>query len=88
MNAERFSEFFGGASIFTIPGRTFPVEVNFSKTPVEDYLDAAVKQALAIHINQPPGDILIFMTGQEDIESTCILIAENIAKLKEGVPPL
>jgi pre-mRNA-splicing factor ATP-dependent RNA helicase DHX38/PRP16 len=47
-----------------------------------------VKQALAIHINQPPGDILIFMTGQEDIESTCILIAENIAKLKEGVPPL
>jgi pre-mRNA-splicing factor ATP-dependent RNA helicase DHX38/PRP16 len=38
MNAERFSEFFGGASIFTIPGRTFPVEVNFSKTPVEDYL--------------------------------------------------
>ncbi len=70
MNAEKFSHFFGGAQIFIIPGRTFPVEVNFAKTPVEDYLgikfrykDAAVKQAVAIHINQPPGDILIFMTG-------------------------
>lgn len=38
MNAERFSSFFGDAQIFNIPGRTFPVECNFSKTPVDDYL--------------------------------------------------
>lgn len=34
-------------------------------------MDAAVKQALQIHLSSPPGDILIFMTGQEDIETTC-----------------
>ena len=63
MNAEKFAHFFGGTEIYIIPGRTFPVEINFSKTPQEDYVDASVKQALAVHINQPPGDILIFMTG-------------------------
>lgn len=49
---------------FTIPGRTFPVQTMWSKSPCEDYVDAAVKQALAIYMSHPPGDILIFMTGQ------------------------
>lgn len=43
----------------------------YAKTSVDDYVDAAVKQALAIHLSHPPGDILIFMTGQEDIETVC-----------------
>lgn len=43
MNAERFSSFFGGVPIFHIPGRTFPVEIYFSKTLFDDYVDAAVK---------------------------------------------
>lgn len=63
--------FFGNVPTFTIPGRTFPVEILFSKNPVEDYVDAAVKQALQIHLQPPSGDILIFMPGQEDIEVTC-----------------
>jgi len=88
MNAERFSNFFGGAPIFTIPGRTFPVETFFSKTPLEDYVESAVKKAVEIHLQQPPGDILIFMTGQEDIEATCMLIAERIAKLGSNCPPI
>lgn len=37
----------------------------------EDYVEAAVKQAVAVHLGHPPGDILIFMTGQEEIEATC-----------------
>lgn len=83
MNAERFSEFFGRVPIFTIPGRTFPVEVLFAKNPVEDYVEGAVKQALAIHLTRPlPGDILIFMTGQEDIEATCELLRERLGELE------
>lgn len=74
MNAQKFSNFFGGAPIFQIPGRTFPVQKIFEKTAVNDYVDAAIKKAIAIHIQQPPGDILIFMTGQQDIECTCRLI--------------
>lgn len=84
MNAERFSEFFGRVPIYTIPGRTFPVEVLFSKNPVEDYVEGAVKQALVIHLTRPlPGDILIFMTGQEDIEATCELLADRLETLQQ-----
>lgn len=81
MNAERFAQFFGGAPQFTIPGRTFPVDVLYSKSPCEDYVDAAVKQVLNIHLSQPAGDILVFMTGQEDIEITCEVVAERLALL-------
>lgn len=88
MNAEKFSEFFGGVPILNIPGRTFPVDIMFSKTLFDDYVDAAVKQALTIHIEQGPGDILIFMTGQEDIEATCVLIAERLQKLDRAPPML
>lgn len=38
------------------------------QTPQEDYVEAAVKQALQIHLSGLIGDILIFMPGQEDIE--------------------
>lgn len=88
MNAERFSEFFGGVPIYTIPGRTFPVDIIFSKTPIDDYVDMAVKQAIGIHLQQPPGDILIFMTGQEDIMATCVLLNERLAELGPTVPKL
>jgi pre-mRNA-splicing factor ATP-dependent RNA helicase DHX38/PRP16 len=50
------------------------VQRHFEKAAVNDYVDAAVKKAIAIHIKEPTGDILIFMTGQEDIEATCKLI--------------
>jgi len=45
-----------------------------SKSPCEDYVDSAVKQVLQIHLSLPPGDILVFMTGQEDIEITCQVV--------------
>ncbi|KAM0749029.1 Pre-mRNA splicing factor [Meredithblackwellia eburnea MCA 4105] len=86
MNAEKFSRFYDDAPCFTIPGRTFPVDVLFSKTPCEDYVDSAVKQALQIHISHPPGDILIFMTGQEDIEVTCSVISDRLAQVDDSQP--
>ena len=70
----QFSNFYGSAPCFTIPGRTFPVETFHSKSPCEDYVDSAVKQVLQIHLSLPSGDILVFMTGQEDIEITCQVI--------------
>ncbi|CAH0016164.1 unnamed protein product [Clonostachys rhizophaga] len=85
MNAKRFSEFFGGAPEFTIPGRTFPVDVMFHRSPVEDYVDQAVQQVLAIHVSMDQGDILVFMTGQEDIEITCELVQKRLDALND--PP-
>jgi pre-mRNA-splicing factor ATP-dependent RNA helicase DHX38/PRP16 len=87
LDAQRFSDFFGGVPVYNIPGRTFRVERYFSKTTQDDYVSAAVKQALQIHLSHPPGDLLIFMTGQEDIESTCEVLAERMDSL-DGAPPL
>jgi len=55
MDATKFAMFFGNVPVFRIPGRTFPVETFFSKNTVEDYVDAAVKQALQVHLLPPPG---------------------------------
>ena len=85
MNSKRFSDFYGGAPEFFIPGRTFPVDVMFHRSPVEDYVDQAVQQVLAIHVSMGAGDILVFMTGQEDIECTCELIQERLNSLND--PP-
>jgi pre-mRNA-splicing factor ATP-dependent RNA helicase DHX38/PRP16 len=85
MNSKRFSDFYGGAPEFIIPGRTFPVDVMFHRSPVEDYVDQAVQQVLAIHVSNGAGDILVFMTGQEDIEVTCELVRERLNALND--PP-
>ncbi|SCW02205.1 LAFE_0F01288g1_1 [Lachancea fermentati] len=80
MNANKFSQFFGDAPQFTIPGRTFPVEIIYTRHPVSDYVESAVTQAAKIHLSTPisSGDILIFMTGQEDIEATCSGLREKL----------
>ena len=86
MDAEKFSKFFGNVPMYTIPGRTFPVDVLFSKTVVEDYVEAAVKQALQIHVQARKGDILVFMPGQEDIEVTCDTLTERLEELDDVAP--
>ena len=93
MDSEKFSGFFGGAPVFRIPGRTFPVTKHYAKAVADDYVDAAVRAALTIHVSQPPGsgDILIFMTGQEDIEATCEVLVERVEAMGGAgstVPPL
>ncbi|XP_058070322.1 pre-mRNA-splicing factor ATP-dependent RNA helicase DEAH1-like isoform X3 [Magnolia sinica] len=75
LDAEKFSDYFDSAPIFKIPGRRFPVDIHFTKAPEADYLDAAIVTVLQIHVTQPPGDILVFLTGQEEIET-----AEEIMK--------
>ncbi|XP_077211429.1 pre-mRNA-splicing factor ATP-dependent RNA helicase DEAH1-like isoform X2 [Tasmannia lanceolata] len=69
LDAEKFSNYFDAAPIFRIPGRRFPVEIHYTKSPEADYLDAAIVSVLQIHVTQPPGDILVFLTGQEEIET-------------------
>uniref|UniRef100_A0A673J843 RNA helicase n=1 Tax=Sinocyclocheilus rhinocerous TaxID=307959 RepID=A0A673J843_9TELE len=87
MDSDKFAGFFGNVPIFHIPGRTFPVDILFSKVPQEDYVEAAVKQSLQIHLSGMVGDILIFMPGQEDIEVTSDQIVERLEDL-ENAPAL
>ncbi|EQC29660.1 adenosinetriphosphatase [Saprolegnia diclina VS20] len=69
LDAEKFSVYFDNAPIVKIPGRMFPVDILYTRAPEADYLDAAIVTVLQIHITQPPGDILVFLTGQEEIET-------------------
>lgn len=53
------------------------------QTPQEDYVEAAVKQALQVHLSSAAGDILIFMPGQEDIE-----VSPSVGVFKILVSPI
>ncbi|XP_039500846.1 pre-mRNA-splicing factor ATP-dependent RNA helicase PRP16 isoform X1 [Drosophila santomea] len=87
MDSSKFATFFGNVPTFTIPGRTFPVDVMFSKNTCEDYVESAVKQALQVHLTPNEGDMLIFMPGQEDIEVTCEVLEERLAEI-DNAPAL
>ncbi|XP_030318388.1 probable ATP-dependent RNA helicase DHX40 isoform X3 [Calypte anna] len=87
LEVEKLSEFFGHCSVLHIPGRSYPVKEIFcnllSPRDVQSsaYVTEAVKVALDIHLNEPEGDILVFLTGQIEIEKACDLLfkkAESI----------
>ncbi|KAJ7134299.1 P-loop containing nucleoside triphosphate hydrolase protein [Mycena epipterygia] len=69
LDAEKFSQFFSNAKIIYVKGRQHLVKIYHSAHGQTDYVDAALRTFFQIHIDQPPGDVLIFLPGQEDIES-------------------
>jgi len=87
LDAEKFSSYFFNSHIFTIPGRTFPVEILYSKDPEQDYVEAALMTVLQIHLTEPSGDILVFLTGQEEIDTACQILHERMQKLEAMSPP-
>ncbi|GJW35443.1 probable pre-mRNA-splicing factor ATP-dependent RNA helicase DEAH5 [Tanacetum coccineum] len=88
LDAEKFSAYFFSCNIFTIPGRTFPVEILYTKQPESDYVDAALITVMQIHLTEPEGDILVFLTGQEEIDHACQCLFERMKGLGKNVPEL
>ena len=89
MDAEKFSKYFDDASIFMIPGRMFPVDIFYTKSPEADYVDAAVVTVLQIHVSQPlGGDILVFLTGQEEIETAAEILTQRTRNLGSRINEL
>lgn len=88
LDADKFSEYFNKCPIFTIPGRTYPVEIMYRKEPESDYLDAALITVMEIHLTEPTGDILLFLTGQEEIDTSCEILYERMKALGPSVPEL
>jgi len=88
MDAEKFSEYFDDAPIFYVPGRRYPVDIHYTPQPEANYLHAAITTVFQIHTTQPKGDILVFFTGQEEIETaeeniseTCRALGNKAAEL-------
>ncbi|KAG6840945.1 DEAH-box ATP-dependent RNA helicase prp43 [Blastosporella zonata] len=76
LDALKFQKYFGltsnaAAPLFKVPGRTHPVEVFYTQEPEPDYVEAAIRTVLMIHRAEDPGDILVFLTGEEEIEDAC-----------------
>ncbi|XP_077406138.1 ATP-dependent RNA helicase DHX8-like [Vanacampus margaritifer] len=88
LDAVKFSQYFFEAPIFTIPGRTFPVEVLYAREPETDYLDASLITVMQIHLTEPPGDVLVFLTGQEEIDTACEILFERMRMLGPDLPQL
>ena len=80
LDALKFQKYFGLGSdqdkevvapLFKVPGRTHPVEVFYTQEPEPDYVEAAIRTVLMIHRAEDPGDVLLFLTGEEEIEDAC-----------------
>ncbi|XP_035987883.1 ATP-dependent RNA helicase DHX33 isoform X2 [Fundulus heteroclitus] len=89
MDVDLFSEYFNKSPVLYLEGRQHPIQIYYTKQPQLDYLQAALVSVFQIHKEAPQShDILVFMTGQEEIEAlarTCRDIAKH---LPDGCGPM
>lgn len=70
LDAGKFQIYFDNCPLLTIPGRTHPVEIFYTPEPERDYLEAAIRTVIQIHMcEEEEGDLLLFLTGQEVLSS-------------------
>ncbi|KAI5565040.1 hypothetical protein POPTR_014G117900v4 [Populus trichocarpa] len=88
LEAEKFQGYFCEAPLMKVPGRLHPVEIFYTQEPERDYLEAAIRTVVQIHLCEPHGDILVFLTGEEEIEDACRKITKEIGNLGDQVGPV
>lgn len=88
LDALKFQKYFNNAPLLKVPGRTFPVETFYTPEPEPDYLEAAIRTVLMIHQAEDAGDILVFLTGEEEIEDACRKIKAEADDLAGSNPDL
>lgn len=93
LQAEEFLEFFTRrgethapdqpqvtGAIISIEGRTYPIDILYLESPAENYVEKAISTVFEIHAKEPKGDILVFLTGRDEIESAVNAVAERSAQ--------
>uniref|UniRef100_A0A453HD89 Helicase C-terminal domain-containing protein n=1 Tax=Aegilops tauschii subsp. strangulata TaxID=200361 RepID=A0A453HD89_AEGTS len=80
----KVSNFFSGCPVLNIPGTIFPVEKFYSTDRPTNYIESSLRTAIDIHVKEAPGDVLIFMTGKDDIDKMVSKLEERIQNLEEG----
>ncbi|CAD7698745.1 unnamed protein product [Ostreobium quekettii] len=88
LEAEKFQGYFRDAPLMKVPGRLHPVEIFYTQDPEADYLEAAIRTVVQIHVCEPPGDVLLFLTGEEEIEDACKKINKEIGQMDNKVGPV
>jgi len=84
MDAQKMQGYFDDAPLLNIPGRTHPVEIFYTAEPERDYLEAAIRTVIQIHNSEPEGDVLLFLTGEEEIENACRALRKESARYPES----
>eukprot|EP01124_Arcella_intermedia_P022454 TRINITY_DN3343_c0_g1_i1.p1 TRINITY_DN3343_c0_g1~~TRINITY_DN3343_c0_g1_i1.p1 ORF type:complete len:752 (+),score=116.29 TRINITY_DN3343_c0_g1_i1:332-2257(+) len=88
LDAEQFQKFFDNAPLMKIPGRMYSVEIFYTPEPARDYLEAAIRTVIQIHLCEGPGDILLFLTGEEEIEDACRKIEKEVMNVGQDAGEL
>ncbi len=102
LQAEEFLRFFQGqdpsdqaknqreensiGAILGLEGRMYPVDILYLESPAEDYVERAVRTIFDIHSKEPDGDILLFLTGREEIDRAIQMIADRSGSLHPRAP--
>ncbi|XP_021039250.1 probable ATP-dependent RNA helicase DHX35 isoform X1 [Mus caroli] len=91
LDAEKFRDFFNQnetsdpardtSVTLTVEGRTFPVDIFYLQSPVPDYIKATVDTVVKIHQTEGDGDILAFLTGQEEVDTVVSMLMEQARAL-------
>lgn len=87
LNAELFSNFFHNAPILYIEGKMYPVSQFYLDAESEDIVDTMIRSIIQINLNEPEGDILCFLPGQEEIDN-CVKSLEQLAPQLPREAPL
>jgi len=86
LDAGKFSKYFNECPLISIPGKCWPVEIFYTPEPEKDYIEAAIRTVIQIHLTEKQkGDVLVFLTGQEEIEDACKRIKEEVDKMGSEV---
>ena len=94
LDSDKFSLYFDNCPVIRIPGRIFPVDIYHSKTKQvmtangpsnNSYIQSAVEVVMKIHCSKEnqDGHILVFLTGQDEIEKACSLIRQAVIAERE-----
>ncbi|CAD6584234.1 MAG: hypothetical protein TREMPRED_003776 [Tremellales sp. Tagirdzhanova-0007] len=76
------------AIVVSLEGRMFPVEVCYLRAPCVDYVEAAIQTVFDIHMKEPAGDVLVFLTGREEIDQALQQVADRIQTLPKSAPKI
>jgi len=93
MDTARFSSFFPHSKVLTIEGRQFPVEILYTTIALPDRITSCVATIMQLHNEHELGDVLVFLSGRDEIESCTRLLAKYappellIRPLYASLPP-
>ncbi|XP_016382236.1 ATP-dependent RNA helicase DHX33 [Sinocyclocheilus rhinocerous] len=89
MDVDLFSQYFNKSPVLYLEGRQHPIQIYYTKQSQSDYLQAALVSIFQIHQEAPAShDILVFMTGQEEIEALARTCRDISKHLPESCGPM